>query len=430
METIEAHPPLVRWSDDADVVVLRAMVLRVRELKRISFLHLRTPTELIQAVWSGPLPDGVRPHAAVEVTGRPTPARIQDPSVTRRTVELQLTALEVLSSPGVAAAVDVTKPVLEASAETVLDERALTLRHPAVRAAFVIQAALVRGFRQYLDGQGFTELRTPKLGAQGAEGGANTFELDYFGQRATLAQSPQFYKELGTGAFLRVYEVGPVFRAEKHATSRHLNEYTSLDLELGPLRSFTEVMAMETGLLRHMLAHVSETCGAELSLLGVGVPGVPAIPALTFAQAKARVGGDDSPDLSPAEEAALGASVKAETGSDWVFVTHYPSSKRPFYALDTPADPSVTESFDLLFRGVEITTGGQRIHEHAMLIDKLVARGLDPEGFAFFHHAHAMGLPPHGGLGLGLERLTQQLLGLSNVREATLFPRDRHRLVP
>ncbi len=430
MNAIEAHPPLTRWSDDADDVVLRAMVLRVRELKRVTFLHLRTATDLVQAVSTGPLPAGVRVHAAVEVHGTPRAARINDPSITRREVELQLTHIEVLSSPSAAASLDVTKPEIDAGSDTLLDARPLSLRHPAVGAVFQVQAALVAGFRSHLDGQGFLELRTPKLGSEGAEGGANVFELDYFGRRATLAQSPQFYKEIGTGAFLRVYEVGPVFRAEKHATRRHLNEYTSLDLELGPIRSFTEVMAHEVAVLRAMLAMVRRRAVPALDLLGVELPEVPDIPAVSFAEAKAAVGGDGSPDLSLTEEAAVSEWVRAATGSDWVFVTHYPSSKRPFYALDSPVDPTVTDSFDLLFRGTEITTGGQRIHDADILDAKIRRRGMDPEAFQHFSAAHRAGLPPHGGFGLGLERLTQLLLGLDNVRQASLFPRDRNRLTP
>src|SRR5690606_35559849 len=191
--------------------------------------------DLLQAVWTGPLPEGLRPHAAVEVSGRCVPARLADPALTRRGLELQLTRLELLSPAPEPAPIDVGKPDLAITHEHLFELRPLTLRHPKVAAVFRVQAALTRAFREHLDARGFTELHTPKLVAEGAEGGANTFELDYFGRPASLAQSPQFYKEFGTGVFLRVYEIGPVFRAEKHATNRHLNEYTSMDLELGPI---------------------------------------------------------------------------------------------------------------------------------------------------------------------------------------------------
>jgi nondiscriminating aspartyl-tRNA synthetase len=429
MKTISAssEPPGPALGRD---IRLRAIVHHVRAHKNVAFLYLRTPRGLLQAVWTGPLPAGLVREASVEVSGHCVPAALRDPSLSERELELRLDSLELLGTPREPTPVDLTKPQLEVAADTLFDLRPLILRHPKIAAVFRVQAALCRGFREYLDGRGFCELHTPKLVAEGAEGGANLFELDYFGRRATLAQSPQFYKEFGTGAFLRVYEIGPVFRAEKHDTSRHLNEYTSMDIELGPIRSFEEIMQLQTGLLGHMLATASRDCAHELALLGVELPEVTTIPSLTFAEAKTLVGGSDKPDLAPAEEAALGEAVAEQTGSDWVFVTHYPSAKRPFYAMDDPADPAVTLSFDLLLRGVEITTGGQRIHEHEMLEAKLRARGLEPESFAFFSTTHRHGLPPHGGFGMGLERLTQQLLGLANVKQACLFPRDRTRLTP
>jgi nondiscriminating aspartyl-tRNA synthetase len=294
---------------------------------------------------------------------------------------------------------------------------------------FAIQAALVAGLRDHLDGIGFTAIHSPKLGSQGAEGGANLFTLPYFGREAVLAQSPQLYKEICVAAFGRVYEIGPVFRAEPHATRRHLNEYVSLDVEFGPIASFAEVMALEVGLLRAMFARVRERCAPELSLLGLALPDTERVVAIPFAEVKAWTG-DSEPDLSPAEERAVCDRALDELGAELVFVTRFPSSKRPFYAMDSPDDPTVTESFDLLLRGTEITTGGQRIHDPEVLRAKLRARGMDPDAFGFFLEAHDCGLPPHGGFGLGLERLTAQLCGLDNVRDASLFPRDAHRLTP
>ncbi len=429
MLAIHSHPARPTLAVD-EAISVRGVVHRLRALRGVAFLHLRLPEALIQVVWEGSLPPGLREQSAVAVSGRCVSARLREAALTHRTLEVRATALEVLSTPSQPMPIDVTKPTLSAGGAAVYDHRALSLRHPRVQAVFRVQQAVLCGFREALFAEGFTEIHSPKLGAEGAEGGAEVFELEYFGRRATLAQSPQLYKELCTGAFLRVFEVGPVFRAEKHATSRHLAEYTSLDLEMGPIASFTEVMAMQVRVLAHTFGRVRQTCGHALELLGASVPEVVCVPAIPFAEAKARIGGSATPDLSPAEEQALCRSVCEETGSELVFVTHYPSSKRPFYTMDVPGSEHETCSFDLLFRGVEITTGGQRIHEREALVAKLAARGMNPDAFAFFHATHGYGLPPHGGLGMGLERLTAQLLGLANIREACLFPRDRSRLTP
>ena len=238
------------------------------------------------------------------------------------------------------------------------------------------------------------------------------------------------------GAFERVYEVGPVFRAEKHATQRHLNEYTSLDFEMGFISAFTDVMEMEQGFLQYLMELLGREYAAELALLKVELPDVTQIPAVRFDEIK-RLAAEkygyqirDPYDLEPEEEHAIGRYAKEEWGSDFVFVTHYPSKKRPFYAMDDPADPKFTLSFDLLFRGLEVTTGGQRIHDYAAQVAKMEERGMDPAEFESYLMIHKYGMPPHGGLGIGLERLTMQLCGLDNIRRACLFPRDRTRLEP
>lgn len=429
MKTIAAAPAPAAPRHGADADDVAGVVHHVRRLKGRAFLHLWLPCGLVQVVAEGDLPAEVRTGASIAVRGAWVAATLRDPTLARTDIELRATGIEILSTPKQILPFDVTKPTLAVTPETMFDLRPLTLRHPRVRAVFRIEDALCSGFREHLAGRGFTELHTPKIVAEGAEGGANVFELGYFGKRAFLAQSPQFYKEFCAGAFLRVYEIGPVFRAEKHATSRHLNEYTSLDIELGPIRSFEDVMAEEVAVLRAMFDAVRTRCPHEVALLGVTLPDVSEIPVLTFAECKSWSGDTDT-DLSPSEEVEISRRVEAETGSDFVFVTRFPSSKRPFYVMDDAVDPTVTASFDLLFRGIEITTGGQRIHDPAVLERKMSARGMDPEAFAFFTVAHTHGLPPHGGFGLGLERLAARLCGLDNVRDATLFPRDAHRLAP
>ena len=429
MKTIapSSAPAAFRPGVDADDVA--GIVHHVRRLKGRAFVHLWLPHGLVQVVVEGELSSEVRTGASIAVEGTWEAAALRDPTLARTDVELRAARIELLSTPSRPLPFDVTKPTLTVTPETMFDLRPLSLRHPRVRAVFRIEDALCSGFRQHLAERGFTEIHTPKIVAEGAEGGANVFELGYFGRRAFLAQSPQFYKEFCAGAFLRVWEVGPVFRAEKHATSRHLNEYTSLDVELGPIRSFEDVMAEEVAVLRAMFDAVRARCAHEVALLGIELPEVTEIPVLTFAECK-RWSGDTDTDLSPSEEVEISRRVKEQTGSDLVFVTRFPSSKRPFYVMDDALDPTVTASFDLLFRGVEITTGGQRIHDPEVLERKMRARGMDPEAFAFFTMAHRHGLPPHGGFGLGLERLAARLCGIDNVRDATLFPRDAHRLTP
>ncbi len=280
------------------------------------------------------------------------------------------------------------------------------------------------------------EAHTPKIVYAGAEGGANIFRLGYFGKEAYLAQSPQFYKQMMVGVYERVFEIAPVFRAEKHDTARHLNEYTSVDFEMGYISSFEDLMQMETEMLQTVMQFLKENVADELELLQARLPEAGKIPAISFREAKEWIAKKynraitDELDFEPEEEKLLCKLIEEETGSEFVFVTHYPSKKRPFYAMDNPENPKETLSFDLLFRGLEVTTGGQRIHTYEEQVHKLTARGMNPELFESYLMMHKYGMPPHGGLGLGLERFTGRLLKLENVRYATLFPRDIHRLLP
>ena len=330
----------------------------------------------------------------------------------------------------------ISKWKLNTSLEAKLNYRPLSLRNLKERAKFRIQEGIARGFREFLTTQGFTEIRTPKIGAKGAEGGSNVFKLDYFHRPAVLAQSPQFYKQMMVGVFDRVFETGPVFRAEKHNTKRHLNEYTSLDFEMGFIDSFQDIMAMETGFLQYTMELLKKDYKTELDMLDITLPKVDEIPQVRFDEAKRLVAEKynrqirNPYDLEPEEEALIGRYFEEEYGADFVFVTHYPSKKRPFYAMDDPDDKTFTQSFDLLFKGLEVTTGGQRIHEYQMLLDKIEAKGMTTEGMDQYLDIFKHGMPPHGGLGIGLERLTMKLIGEDNVRETCLFPRDLSRLEP
>ena len=320
---------------------------------------------------------------------------------------------------------------------TVLDHAPTTLRHPVLRAGFEISAASVAGFRATLDAKGFTEIQTPKIVPSATESGANVFAIAYFGQPAYLAQSPQFYKQAMVGVFERVYETGPVFRAEPHDTARHLAQYTSLDAEFGFIADDRDVMAMLRDVISGMAAAVRERACYATKLLALKLPDVPArIPELHFADAQeliaAHAGWDPrgEPDLSPADERWLGEWAVREHASELLFVTGYPMAKRPFYTHPDPDRPGYTRSFDLIFRGMELVTGGQRLHDHADYLAALAARGLDPAPLAGYLQAFSHGMPPHGGFAIGLERWTARLTGAANIREVTLFPRDLHRLAP
>ena len=397
----------------------------------LTFLKLRKREGVLQCTCDGLDLSQVPEEAAVVVTGT-----LRDEPRAPGGVELSAQAVEVLSRPAAPMPVPVPKARLNVSLDTELGLRPVLLRNLRERSIFRLQAGLGRAFREYFQDQGFTEIHTPKIVHAGAEGGSNIFRLDYFGRKAFLAQSPQFYKQTMVGVFERVFEVAPVFRAEKHATTRHLNEYTSLDLEMGFIDSFQDVMAAEMGYLQYAMALLEREYGEDLRRLEVQVPDVSRIPCVRFDEAKVLAAEKygyrirDPYDLEPEEEHAIGRYAREEWGSDFVFVTHYPSKKRPFYAMDDPADPRYTLSFDLLFRGVEVTTGGQRIHDYAQQVAKMEARGMDPAEFESYLMIHKHGMPPHGGLGIGLERLTMQLCGLENVRYASLFPRDLSRLEP
>lgn len=398
----------------------------------LTFLKLRKRDGLLQCTCGERVDVSKIPEeSAVVVTGR-----LREELRAPGGVELVAEGIEVLSRPAAAMPVPIPKAKLNVNLDTELGLRPVVLRHLRERSVFRVQECLGRAFRDYLRDQGFTEIHTPKIVHAGAEGGSNIFRLDYFGRKAFLAQSPQFYKQTMVGVYERVFELAPVFRAEKHSTARHLNEYTAMDFEMGFINSFEDVMAMETGFLQHAMALLREEYAQDVERLGIRIPDVSAVPCIRFDEAK-RLAAErygysirDPYDLEPEEEHAIGRYAREVWESDFVFVTHYPSKKRPFYAMDDPEDPKYTLSFDLLFRGLEVTTGGQRIHDYRAQVAKMEARGMDPADFESYLMAHRHGLPPHGGLGIGLERLTMQLCGLDNVRYACLFPRDLSRLEP
>lgn len=418
-----------------EIVRLHGSIYKIRKMSSFAFVLLRTKRQMVQCVYEPAYArfalEKLKEEACVRFT-----AEVIREERSRSGYDLHLLEVEILSEPEEVPPVVINQKRVNTSIENLLDYRPITLRNEKERAVFQIQARICQAFREFLDGQHFTEIHTPKLVAAGAEGGANIFSLLYFGEQAYLAQSPQFYKQAMVPVYERVFEIGPVFRAEKHNTQRHLNEYTSMDFEMGFIDGFEDVMQMETKVLQNIMAVLKADYAPQLAALHVALPDVTRIPAVRFDEAKRMVSEKydrairDPFDLEPEEEQLISRLFAEEYGSEFVFVTHYPSKKRPFYAADDPEDPRYTLSFDLLFRGLEVTTGGQRIHDYDTQVAKMLKKGMNPEDFAGYLMIHKYGTCPHGGLGLGLERLTARLLGENNVRETCLFPRDQQRIEP
>lgn len=434
-------------------VEVSGMIHNVRVTKWGGFIILRKARGLVQTVVGDQShffdEKGAEIHMAdlcremaVTVKGIVNEAKIKDPAALDNTIEIAVERVEVLSRPSTTEVLDMNA-LKFGDEETLLrykfDNRQVTLRNPRDMGILKVQSTIARVFAEYLTEQGFTQIFTPKIVSEGAEGGANVFKMDYFGKQVYLAQSPQFYKQIGVGVFERVFEVAAAYRAEKHATSRHLNEYISLDVEMGFIKGQEDVMNLEADLLRAIIARVNDECTHELTLLNATMPVMPAnVPTWKLSEVheilfnehlcEADHRGED--DLAPEEERAICKYAFEKFGSDFVFVTHFPSEHRAFYAMDDPNDPSLTLSFDLLMRGLEITSGGQRIHQEEEYRRKMTARGMNPDNFRFYLDTFKNGMPPHGGFAIGLERITACFLGLSNVKEASMFPRDINRVAP
>ncbi len=431
-KTIEAEKLA---SHMGETIRIHGSIYKIRKMSNFAFVLLRTKRQVVQCVYSKEWSE-FSLEELVEESCVIATAYVQEEPRSKTGYDLRIQRLEILSMPEAPSPIVINNKQVDTSLEKLLDFRPITLRNERERAIFKLQEGIVDGIRQFLKSQKFTEIRTPKIVYAGAEGGANIFRLDYFGKEAYLAQSPQFYKQMLVGVYERVFEIAPVYRAEKHDTSRHLNEYTSVDLEMGYIKSFEDIMQMEAMLLRHALEYLITHYEAEIKLLRVKLPRVSEIPAIKFMEAKELIAKEyqrpskDYEDFEPEEEKLLCRWMQEHESSEFVFVTHYPSKKRPFYAMESKENCEETLSFDLLFRGLEITTGGQRIHSYQEQLAKMNRRGMDVKQFESYLMMHKYGMPPHGGLGMGLERFTSRLLEQENVRYATLFPRDMNRLEP
>ncbi len=459
MDLINSHHTTSDFSDlnnvcPFDIIRVYGMVHNLRITKWGGFLILRKANGLLQCVLQNEstkvidkdgndiqLSDLSR-EMAVIVEGVVNEAKIKDPAVAFNTIEIAVETIKIISSPATKEVVDINALKFgdeESLLRYKFDNRHVTLRNPRDMAILRVQSAISQGFAQYLISQGFTQIYTPKIVSEGAEGGANVFKMDYFGKQVYLAQSPQFYKQIGVGVYERVFEIAPAYRAEKHSTSRHLNEFISMDVEMGFIKGQEDIMELEMNLLRHIIEYVKVNCAHELELLGAELPLIPeTIPAYRLSEAhevlfNEHLTQDDhrgEDDMAPEEERAICKYVREKYNSDFVFITHFPSKHRAFYAMDDPKDGNLTISYDLLMRGLEITSGGQRMHEEADYRRKMTDRGMNPDNFRFYIDTFHNGMPPHGGFAIGLERITACLLNIANVKECSMFPRDINRVAP
>ena len=400
-------------------ILIRGWVYRLRVLAKTTFVVLKDCSGEAQCVAATEsLHDlKLKLDDAIEVRGT-----VRADERAKAGVEIDVLAATILNRTANVLPFNSSSDIQHVTAEIKTEYRPLALRNAAVGNVFRVQAAILKHFRAYLQSQRFTEIVSSKIVGGGTEGGTNLFEIKYFDRVAYLAQSPQFYKEHGVAGFERVFETGHVYRAEPHATSRHLTEYYSLDLEVGFIDGPEDVIQLE----RQLLTYMFEKLNAEF---GTDLPEMLSVPTWTFGECVDRLRRSDLiDDLDPDAERQLCRLAQSECGVPAVFVLGFPLSARPFYTH--PRTETSAAGFDLLFRGLEITTGGQRLHRRSDLERALLARGIAPASFESHLKMFELGMPPHGGLAIGLERLTAQILGLQNIREATLYPRDRYRVTP
>ena len=419
-------------------ISVRAVIHRLRILPNVTFVILRLERSLIQAVAEKNVDlSSFMEGDFIELYGIVRQSKLNDKAILNRNFELLIEKVNLIHRPKENTPFEINKKELNIKSDLEFDMRPISLRHPKKRAIFKISETIANSFSSFLEGNGFTRIFSPKIVFAGAEGGANIFKIQYFDRIAYLAQSPQFYKQYGVGIFGRVYDIGPVFRAEKHNTTRHVNEYISLDFEMGYIDSFQDIMSVETSFLKYLTERLKEKNSFEIDLLEIQLPEITeSIPSIKLRDAheiffkETKKDFRNEPDLSPDEEKFLTQWSKKEYNSEFLFITHFPTIKRPFYTMDDPENPGETLSFDLLFRGLEITTGGQRIHDYDMQYNKIKDFGLNPDDFQSFLQLHKYGVPPHGGLAIGLERLTAKLCNIDNIKEASMYPRDINRITP
>lgn len=413
-------------------LLVRGWVHKIHDLGGIAFVQLRDKTGILQLVIDKKPEVDLRLEMCIEAVGEKVSNKKAPMGIELLVKELKVMGKVYYDT----LPFEINNQAVTASLEKQLDYRSISLRRQKTRAAFKVQEEIVEAFRGYLKERGFSEIHTPKIIASSTEGGSEMFTVNYFERRAFLAQSPQFYKQMMVGAgFERVFEIGAAYRAELHNTWRHLNEYISLDVEMGFIKDENDLMDLEEGFIRYLFGHLRQCCSRELEMYGISLPEKISIPRIPLSEVQSILlekYGKKSPagNIDAEGEVILSQYIRETYGSDFVFLTRYPVSKRPMYAMPDEEEPDMTKSFDLIYKGLEITTGGQRIHDYEMLKANIVKFGLIPDNFKFYLDTFMYGMPPHGGFAIGLERLTMKLLDLSNIREATLLPRDMKRLEP
>lgn len=425
-------------SKKGEEVLIQGWVSVRRDQGKMVFFDFRDRSGTVQGVV---LPNSlaienakeVRNEYVVSVKGKvnPRPEKNIKADVQNGDIELEVTGIQTLSAAELPFERDT-----EVNLDTHLDHLPYTLRSERSKDIFTMQAAILDAYRNSLRSQGFMEFMAPALVGGDAEGGAAVFKVDYFYDRtAYLATSPQFYKQIMVGAFERAFTIAKVFRAEKSATTRHLSEITQMDFEVGFINDEREPMAVLEQTIKDTTAAVSAAHADIFKRFGTTPPLVPkTFPVFTLAEAQAIVAKEynraieDTNDMAPEDERQICEYAKEKFGSDFVFITRFPTKKRAFYTYEDEAEAPLSRGFDLLFRGLEINSGAQRIHDYEALVARMKERGLDPEKFSYYLEAFKVGMPPHGGSSTGLERFTARMLELPNVKEATSFPRDMNRI--
>ncbi len=427
---------------DSEILVQGWVHVR-RDHGKLTFIDLRDRSGLVQVVFHPQVSEdahkvatGLRAEYAVSITGKvkKRPEHLVNAKIQSGTVEVEATSIEILAAAA-PLPFDMGAEELNLELPTLLDHRALSLRHPKVQAIFKVQAVIIDAFREFMKSEEFFEFQAPSISPSVAEGGAEVFEVKYFEHKAYLSQSPQLYKQIVMSAFERVFSVNKIFRAEPSVTTRHLTEVVSLDAEMAFINSWEDVRDMAEATVRYIFEQLEKQCKKELAMFGVALPSmIDKTPTLSLREAQEKIfkhSGRDvrqEKDLNPEDEREICAIIKEETGSDLVFVYGYPTKKKPFYVYPNPADPEYNEGMDLLCRGVEWLSGGRRINEYDQLLKHVKEWGMEPEKISMFLEAFKYGVPPEGGFAFGAERITMQILALQNVREAAMFPRDMERI--
>ncbi len=411
-------------------ITIKGRILNMRNLGNVVFLIVQDYTGTIQVVFNKSVEVKIGDSVAIEGVAEKEPR-------SKYGFEIQGGTIEVVSSVVEDLPFDLAKNDLNLNLSTLLDYRTLSLRHPKVQAIFKLYDIFLKGYETVMREEGFTEVKTPKILGVATEGGANFFKVKYFGKEATLAQSPQFYKQIMVGVFERVFEIGSTFRAEPHFTTRHVNEYISLDAEMGYIKDFYDVIEMLNKVLKKIFLMIEKEGKQYLNMYNIKISEVPDnIPMVKLSEIRKIVKEKynysipDGTDIDPEGERLAGKYTKEEFNSDFIFITHYPWKEKPFYTMQSKENPEETYGFDLIYKGLEIVTGSQRIHTYKELMGNMGKKKIKPDGMEFYLETFKYAMPPHGGWGWGSERTIQQILELPSIKEAILFPRDVKRLVP